>query len=246
MADHIADHMADYNVLPAGDTALVVDFGNRVDLKLSARVLALGRRLDELHLDGIIETVPTSRSLSVYYEPLSISAAALQGHIVDILENLPEVAVTGRRWHIPVCYDCEFGLDLREVAERCNLSMGQVVELHSSVTYHVYMLGFLPGLAYLGDVPEQLALPRRVTPRPRIDAGSLGMGGRMTCVFPMETPCGFHVLGRSPVALWDQRLENGAVLKAGDKVTFRPVSLREYESVRAEGISAATLMQLTH
>ena len=242
----MAAHSAEYNVLPAGDTALVVDFGNRVDLKLSAKVLALSRRLDELHLDGIIETVPTSRSLSVYYEPLSISAAALQGHIVDILDNLPEAAVTGRRWHIPVCYDGEFALDLRDVAERCNLTTDQVVELHSSVTYHVYMLGFLPGLAYLGDVPEQLALPRRVTPRPRIDAGSLGMGGRMTCVFPMETPCGFHVIGRSPVALWDQRLANGAVLTAGDKVTFKPVSLREYDLIRAEDISATTLMQLTH
>ena len=238
--------MADYNVLPAGDTALVVDFGNRVDLKLSAKVLALGRRLDELHLDGIIETVPTARSLSVYYEPLSISAAALQEHIVDILDHLPEAAVTGRRWDIPVCYEGEFALDLREVAERCNVSMGQVIELHSSVTYHVYMLGFLPGLAYLGDVPERLALPRRITPRPHIPAGSLGMGGRMTCVFPMDTPCGWHVIGRSPVALWDQRLANGAVLTAGDKVTFKPVSLREYERVRAEGTTAATLMQLTH
>src|SRR5882757_3459879 len=138
--------MADYNVLPAGDTALVVDFGNRVDLKLSAKVLALGRRLDELHLDGIIETVPTARSLSVYYEPLSISAAALQEHIVDILEHLPEAAVTGRRWQIPVCYDSELAPDLGDVAQRCNVSTSQVIELHSSVAYHVYMLGFLPGL----------------------------------------------------------------------------------------------------
>ncbi len=209
-------------------------------------MLALGQGLGALHLDGIIETVPTTRSLSVYYEPMSISTAALQGHIVDILDNLRGTTVTGRSWDIPICYDSDFAPDLGEVAERCNLSPNQVIELHSSVTYHVYMLGFLPGLAYLGDLPEALALSRRTAPRPRIPAGSLGIGGRMTCIYPMDTPCGWHLIGRSPVALWDQRLENGAILTAGDKVTFKPVSLREYERARAESTVAAPHMQSTH
>jgi len=226
--------MADYSVLPAGDTALVVDFGNRVDLKLSAKVLALARRLDTLKLAGVIETVPTIRSLSVYYEPLSISTNALQDAIVEILGDLQDTEVSGRTCQIPVCYSPELAPDLNDVAERCNLSPAQVIEMHSSQTYHVYMLGFLPGLAYLGDLPAELALPRRNTPRPRVPAGSLGIGGTMTCIYPLATPCGWHVIGRSPVALWDRRREKGALLTAGDKVKFNPVSMPEYERLSSD------------
>lgn len=237
--------MADYSVLPAGDAALVVDFGNRVDLKLSAKVLALGERLAKLKLAGVIETVPTTRSLSIYYEPLHISADALHRQVTEIMDNLEEASVDGRRWQIPVCYDADVAPDLHDVAERCRLTPAEVIELHSSVTYHVYMLGFLPGLAYLGDLPAQLELPRRTSPRPKISAGSLGIGGRMTCIYPMDTPCGWHLIGHSPVPLWDPRLEQGAVLKAGDKVRFKPVSLREYEHLKASG-ATASLMPMTH
>jgi inhibitor of KinA len=235
--------MHDYRVRPAGDTALVIDFGNRIEIDLSNKVLALAQRLDALHLDGVLETVPTIRSLSVYYEPLTIPAAALEGHIIEILEDLRDVAVEGRHWQIPVCYDPQVAPDLAEVVERCKLTVDQVIELHSSATYHVYMLGFLPGLAYLGDLPERLMLPRRTTPRPRIPAGSLGMAAKMTCIFPMATPCGLHLIGRSPAALWDPNLENGALLAAGDKVRFIPVTLRDFERMQADGaplLSAAT------
>jgi inhibitor of KinA len=228
--------MYDYRVRPAGDTALVVDFGNRIDIDLSKKVLALAQRLDALHLDGVLETVPTIRSLSVYYEPLTLPAAALEGHIIEILDDLRDISVEGRHWLIPVCYDPDVAPDLRDVAERCKLTVDQVIELHSSATYHVYMLGFLPGLAYLGDLPEKLMLPRRTTPRPRIPAGSLGMAAKMTCIFPMATPCGLHLIGRSPAALWDPNVENGAVLTAGDKVRFTPVTLRDYERMQAEGV----------
>lgn len=229
--------MYDYRVRPAGDTALVIDFGNRIEIDLSKKVLALAQRLDALHLEGVLETVPTIRSLSVYYEPLTIPAAALEGHITEILDDLRDVAVEGRHWSIPACYDPEVAPDLHEVAERCKLTTEQVIAIHSSATYHVYMLGFLPGLAYLGDLPEKLMLPRRTTPRPRIPAGSLGMAAKMTCIFPMATPCGLHLIGRSPAALWDPALENGAVLSAGDKVRFVPVSLRDFERMQADGVS---------
>jgi KipI family sensor histidine kinase inhibitor len=232
--------MYDYRIRPAGDTALVVDFGNRIDINLSNKVLALAHRIDALHLDGVLETVPTIRSLSVYYEPLTIPAATLEGQIVKILGDLRDVAVGGQRWQIPVCYDPEVAPDLPEVAERCKMTIDQVVELHSSVTYHVYMLGFLPGLAYLGDLPDKLMLSRRTTPRPRIAAGSLGMAAKMTCIFPMATPCGLHLIGRSPASLWDQKLENGAVLSAGDKVCFTPVSLPDFERLQRDGALAPT------
>ncbi len=238
--------MTDYNLLAAGDTALVVDFGNRVDLTISAKVLALADRLKALKIGGVIETVPTIRSLSVYYEPLSISASQLESRITDIIENLNEAGVVGRTYNIPVCYDPELAPDLEDVAARCSLSPSQVIEMHSSQTYHVYMLGFLPGLAYLGDLPQDLALPRRTTPRPRIPEGSLGIGGKLTCIYPMATPCGWHLIGRSPMSLWDPSPTKGALLRAGDKVNFEPVSLREYQSMGPSGTIAMPQTYSSH
>ena len=230
--------MTDYNVLAAGDTALVVDFGNQVDLNVSAKVLALAGRLNALKIDGVIETVPTIRSLSIYYEPLTVSAVRLERQVADILEHLEEAPATGRTCDIPVCYDPELAPDLEHVAAQCNLDPDRVIEIHCGRTYHVYMLGFLPGLAYLGDLPPELALPRRTTPRPKIPAGSLGIGGKLTCIYPMATPCGWHLIGRSPISLWDPALTRGALLRAGDKVRFKPISLRQYRRICADGIVA--------
>jgi KipI family sensor histidine kinase inhibitor len=236
--------MTEYNVLAAGDTALVVDFGNTVDLNVSAKVLALAERLNNLKIDGVIETVPTIRSLSIYYEPLTVSATRLERQVADILEHLDEAPETGRTCDIPVCYDPELAPDLGYVASRCNIDPARVIEIHSSRTYHVYMLGFLPGLAYLGDLPPELSLPRRAAPRPRIPAGSLGIGGKLTCIYPMATPCGWHIIGRSPIPLWDPTLTRGALLRAGDKVKFQPVSLGEYR--RTRGIAATARPDTSH
>jgi KipI family sensor histidine kinase inhibitor len=238
--------MADYNVLAAGDTALVVDFGNQVDLNVSAKVLALAGRLNDLKIDGVIETVPTIRSLSIYYEPLAVSPGELERRVADILDHLDEVPVTGRTCEIPICYDAELAPDLEWVAAQCKLDPAEVIEIHSSRIYHVYMLGFLPGLAYLGDLPPELALPRRTTPRPRIPAGSLGIGGKLTCIYPMATPCGWHLIGRSPIALWDPAATGGALLRAGDKVKFSPVSLHAYRRICADGSLAAPQADTTH
>jgi inhibitor of KinA len=238
--------MTDYNVRAAGDTALVVDFGNQVDLNVSAKVLALAGRLNDLKIDGVIETVPTIRSLSIYYEPLTVSAIRLKRQVADILEDLEEAPATGRTCDIPVCYDPELAPDLEHVASQCNLRPAQVIEIHSSCTYHVYMLGFLPGLAYLGDLPAELALPRRTTPRPTVPAGSLGIGVKLTCIYPMATPCGWHVIGRSSVSLWDPTLARGALLQAGDKVRFKPVSLREYQRACSDGIIAVPQTDTSH
>jgi inhibitor of KinA len=238
--------MTDYNVLAAGDTALVVDFGNKVDLNVSAKVLALAGRLNALKIDGVIETVPTIRSLSIYYEPLAVSAIELERQVADILEHLDEAPATGRTSEIPVCYDPELAPDLEWVASQCNLDPARVIEIHSGRIYHVYMLGFLPGLAYLGDLPVELALPRRTAPRPKIPAGSLGIGGKLTCIYPMVTPCGWHLIGRSPIALWDPAATGGALLRAGDKVRFKPVSLREYRRTCADGVMAAAQADTAH
>lgn len=230
--------MHEYKILPAGDTALVVEFGEGIDRRLSRLVLALDLSLNEAKiqgkLDGVVETVPTFRSLMVYYDPLVLSAASLISCIDELVKGLRLTEQAGRRWRLPVCYDERLAPDLAEVATRTNLSSAQVIERHSAVTYHVYMLGFLPGQAYMGDVPSELNLPRRETPRLKIPAGSLAIAMTMTCIFPLESPCGWHLIGRSPIPLWDGRPGAGALLAPGDQVNLTPVSLREYESLLAK------------
>jgi inhibitor of KinA len=227
--------MPPYQVLIAGDTALVVEFGDAVDRDLSAWVLALARRLNEARLAGVIETVPTFRSLMVYYDPIELPAARLIGQIEALMEGVAPTSATGRLWRLPVCYDGDFAPDLDDVAARTGLTPAAVIERHAGVTYHVYMLGFLPGLAYLGDVAAELMLPRRHVPRIRIPAGSVGIGMAMTCIFPRESPCGLHLLGHSPVPLW--RPQNGAdaaaLLTPGDQVRFAPIARREHDELAA-------------
>jgi inhibitor of KinA len=228
-----------YRVLPAGDTALVVEFGDAIDRRLNMQVLALAKRLSEVQLDGVIETVPTFRSLMVHYDPLVLPTATLTTRIAELAPALETKEEIGRMWRLPACYDARLAPDLDDVAARTGLTPAQVVERHSAVTYHVYMLGFLPGQAYMGDLPAELALARRPTPRAKIPAGSLAITATMTCIFPLETPCGWHLIGRSPVPLWESGPTAGALLAAGDKVIFTPVSLREYERLAAKAAEGA-------
>lgn len=227
--------MLNYRVLPAGDTALVVEFGDRIDRKLSTAVLALAKALDADDIAGIVETVPTFRSLMIHYEPLVLSSSLLAERIEAHVRKLRALNVIGRVWHLPVCYDQRFAIDLKDVARRTSLSSQQVVECHSGLAYHVYMLGFLPGQAYMGEVAAELALDRLASPRTSIPAGSLAIAGRMSCVFPLDTPCGWHVIGRCPIPLWDPA-HASALLAPADKVIFVPVSAREYDTLKTRAV----------
>jgi inhibitor of KinA len=228
--------MLAYRVLTAGDTAISIEFGDRVDQQLSLWVLALARRLGEARLAGVAETVATFRSLMVYYDPLVVPTAALISQIAELMEAINAQNGPVRLWRIPVCYDPELALDLAEVADSTGLTRASVIERHVAVIYHVYMLGFLPGFAYLGDVPSELALLRRPVPRPRVPAGAVAIAMSMSCIFPRESPSGWHVIGRTPIPLWQQHKggECGPLLAPGDKIEFTPISVREYEDILAE------------
>jgi KipI family sensor histidine kinase inhibitor len=227
--------VTDYRLLPAGDTALTVEFGDRIDRQLSNLVLALARCLTEANITGVVECVPTFRSLTVYYDPLLLPYGVLRARIARLMQGLHATDVAGRHWRLPVCYDESVAPDLGDVAARTDLTPAQVIERHSALTYHVYMLGFLPGQPYMGDVPNELALPRRQAPRMKIPAGSLAIAMTMTCIFPSETPCGWHLIGRCPVPLWDFRSDGSTpLLQPGDKVGFMPVSLAEFEGLVAK------------
>jgi inhibitor of KinA len=232
--------MSEYRLLPAGDTALVVEFGDSIDRRVSAKVLSLARRLDRARLGGIIETVPTFRSLMVHYDPLVLPTSVLSARIAELMQGVQTMEGPGRLWRLPACYDARIAPDLDDVAAQTGLSPDQLIECHSAATYHVYMLGFLPGMAYLGDVPAELVLPRRPLPRLKVPAGSVAIATTMTCVIPLETPSGWHLIGRSPVPLLERRPHATALLAAGDQVTFMPVSLREYQLLAAQA-AAGTL-----
>lgn len=221
-------------LLAHGDTALAVEFGDGIDRAVSARVLALGERVAQAALPGVVELVPTFRSLMVHYDPLQTSHAELAPRLAALCHRLEDVRAASRHWRIPVCYDPAFGLDLREVAERTGLSTDEVVASHCGTEYHVYMIGFTPGYPYMGDLPAQLALPRRENPRTQLPAGSVAIATTMTAVYTLQSPGGWHILGRTPVPLWSRRRNPPSLLAPGDKVRFAPIAMTDFERLLRE------------
>ena len=218
----------DVRLLHCGDTALVIEFGDRIERALSGRVLGLARQLDSAQLEGVIEVVPTFRSLAVHYDPLRTSAESLGPQITALLESRAVPAAKVRTITLPVCYAGAFGPDIGAVAARTGLSAADVVARHSATIYHAYMLGFLPGYAYLGDLDPALRLPRRETPRLAVPAGSVAIATSLTAIYPYESPGGWHLIGRTPVQLFAPEWPVPALIGPGDQVKFVPVDPDEY------------------
>ncbi len=219
--------------LAAGDTAVVVEFGDRIDRHLSERVLRLSSRMRAANLPGVVETVPTFRSLLVHYDPLATDSASLTAAIEKLLDSSRGEPQPVKLWRIPACYEASHAPDLAEVAQRTGLSEADVVRLHSSARYHVYMIGFVPGYPYMGDLPVQLVLPRRADPRVRVPAGSIAIATTMTAIYPLESPGGWHLIGATPVRLFDVRRPKPALFSPGDAVQFEPVAPAEFDVIRA-------------
>jgi len=222
-----------HRILQAGDQALVVEFGDAIDARLNRLVQALDRRVGKAAIEGVIECVPTYRSLMIVYDPLSIGSAALRRRVEKLVPTSAEAEAPSRRWTIPVAYGGALGLDLEDVARAHGLSGDEVIALHSGAEYRVYMIGFSPGLAYLGGLPEPLHTPRRTSPRLRVPASSVAIGGIQAAVFSVEIPSGWHLLGRTPERLFDLRRTQPFLLGAGDRVLFRPISAAEYDRLAA-------------
>ena len=220
------------SLLPAGDSAIVVEYGDGIDPGLNARVRLLHRALGARPLAGIVETVPTYRSLMVHYDPMVLSREAVEHVIAEAAERLPEESREAvRAVEIPVLYGGGAGPDLAEVAALAGLDEQEVVALHASGDYVVFMLGFMPGFPYLGGLPPRIATPRLATPRTVVPAGSVGIAGGQTGIYPSESPGGWRLIGRTPVALFDPSLSPPALLEAGDRVRFVPVTPAEYDAI---------------
>ncbi|MFO1188182.1 MAG: 5-oxoprolinase subunit PxpB [Alphaproteobacteria bacterium] len=215
-------------VLSCGDTMLVVEFGSSIERALSEHVLALAAGLEKAALAGVVEIVPTFRSLAVHYDPLVTAADILAPQIAAILHSAQSSPRRSRTITLPVCYGGEFGPDLDAVAARTRLSPPEVISRHGASAYHAYMLGFLPGFAYLGDIDPAIRLPRHETPRLAVPGGSVAIAASLTAVYPYESPGGWHVIGRTPVCLFTPLQPMPALITPGDRVRFVPVSPDEY------------------
>lgn len=218
--------------LSAGDRALIVEFGDRVDRTLSERVLRLDAIIHANAPDGLVETVPTFRSLIVYYDPLVTGRAKLEQAIVGILDRKDSRPSSTTLWRVPVCYEGEYAPDLAEVARLTRLTTADVVALHSATRFHVYMLGFLPGFPYMGDLPKELALPRRADPRLRVPAGSISIATSLTAIYPYESPGGWHLIGTTPIRLFDPERVRPALFTPGDAVEFDAIDAAAFASIR--------------
>lgn len=227
----------DVRFLSAGDTAIVVEFGDRIDRTLSDRVLRLSARLNAriqaVDLPGVVETVPTFRSLMVHYDPCVTDNATLREQISALLEDNAVATAGGRLWRVPACYEASHAPDIAEVAESKGLTVDDVIRLHSETQFHIYMIGFVPGYPYMGDLPEQLVLPRRADPRIRVPAGSIAIASTMTAIYPLESPGGWHLIGTTPIRLFDAAQPRPALFSPGDKVRFDPVTVAQFDEIRA-------------
>lgn len=227
-------------IRPAGDGAVVVAFEERIAPEVLARVAALDRAVLAAAIPGVRETVPTYRSLLVLLDPLVTDgdtvAAAIEGLLHAAGTDAPTMP-PGRLWRVPVCYGGAHGVDLDAVGARTGLGADAVRALHAGADYLVYMIGFAPGFAYLGGLPDALHLSRRDDPRPRVPAGSIAIGGRQSAIFSVAMPSGWHLLGRTPERAFAPERPDPFLFAQGDRIRFEPIDAATYEALAARTAS---------
>ena len=212
-----------------GDSAFTIEFGERIDAALNDRVLALDDAVREAALVGIVETVPTYRSLTIHVDPVAVDPAEVATSIMAMAGTTVSDRPAGRLWRFPVVYGGAFGIDLADVADRHGMTPEEVVERHAAGDYRVFMLGFLPGYAYLGGLDPRLALPRRETPRPVTPAGTISIGGAQALVASIAAPSGWHLLGRTPVRTFRPDADPVFLFDPGDRVRFVPIDAARWD-----------------
>jgi inhibitor of KinA len=218
-------------ILLCGDTGITVEFGNEIDLSVNRKVQHLYRTFKVSGPAGIVDVIPAYCSLFIQYDPWVCSLERL---LLIVEQNLsaidtadPDAAEINE---IPVCYENDFGLDIFEVAQFHGMSTEKVIELHTAPVYDVYMIGFVLGFPYLGGLDERLYTPRKKKPRKIVPAGSVGIADRQTGIYPIQSPGGWQILGKTPVRLFDLGRENPFFVEMGDKIRFRSITRAEFES----------------
>ncbi len=231
------------DILPCGDSALAVEFGKDIDPALNARVLALDRAVQGL--PGLVETVPTYRSLLVHYDPVRVGFDELSATLQGLVSTAGAEPATGSTWTIPVAYGGEHGIDLEATAGIHGITADELVRRHAAPTYRVYMIGFLPGFAYLGGLDPTIATPRRTSPRLKTPAGTVSIGGVQALVASIEAPSGWHLLGRTPVRNYMPGRDPVVLLAPGDRVRFQAIDAALFAELDRAAASGAIVAEVS-
>ena len=231
-----------YKIFASGDAALTIDFGNIINTEINDHVISLFKNLLQHPLEGMTEAVPAYSSLTIYYDTIAIREKTSEDKTVfEWMKNEVQQFLqqeTGVYQHenrvikIPVCYEKEFAPDIEAVSSQLNISVNEIINIHLSKTYRVYMLGFLPGFAYMGEVDDRIILPRKPQPVPVV-AGSVGVTGKQTGIYPFISPGGWQIIGRTPEKLFDKEKAEPVLLRAGDTVQFYSISKDEFENIKS-------------
>jgi KipI family sensor histidine kinase inhibitor len=221
--------VTDARIVPAGDSVLVVEFDERIDPAVNARAIAVADAIQAAGLPGVRDVVPSYRSVAVYFDPLRTAYGTLHALVErEAAQAGPDASAPLAPVRVPVCYGGDLGPDLEAVATHAKLTTDEVVRLHAGRTYRVFMLGFVPGFAYMGIVDARIAVPRHSTPRVRVPRGSVGIAGVQTGIYPADTPGGWQLIGRTPVKPFDPSRADPFLFKAGDAVQFYPIDRTLY------------------
>lgn len=230
-------------ITPLGDNALMLELGDVIDESTHSRVQKAWRALAGAPMSAVTELVPAYTTVTLFYDPLlAVRAGApangitgwLKAAVLERLKNPPKMEkFKGRTVEVPVCYDAEFGPDLEVVAKQAKLSVAEVIKRHGKPEYLVYLVGFAPGFPYLGGLPKELETPRRTKPRMVVPPGSVGIGGKQTGIYPLATPGGWNLVGRTPVKLFRPAENPPVLLRAGDRVKFRAITREEFARLEA-------------
>ena len=221
--------MPDIRILTAGDSALLIEFGKEINPETNRKITALVQLMREQHIEGIVDVIPAFCSLLINYDPRVLSYEELKERMEHLLKMETKTEATRKRiFEIPVCYGGEYGPDIENIAEHAGLSVEEVIKIHSSKDYLIYMLGFLPGFTYLGGLDERIHTPRLASPRLKIRAGSVGIGGSQTGIYPLDSPGGWQLMGMTPVRTYDPERQTPILVEAGDYIRFIPIDEEEF------------------
>jgi len=230
--------MPGVNFYPLGDAAIVLEFGDHINRLTHGHIQAFTNYLDQHSFPGLVEYVPAFTTLTVYYDPWVVSRQGLLNPYTTVAALLEEMLLhvkthpdkpTAKVIEIPVCYGGKYGPDLEYVASLHGLKPKEVIKLHTQTTYLVYMIGFAPGFPYLGGMVPEIATPRKEKPRARVPAGSVGIAGKQTGVYPIQSPGGWQLIGRTPLLLFNPHRERPSLLEAGDSIRFVSISEKQFE-----------------
>lgn len=223
-----------HRIAPAGDHALVVEFAAHISRDINQRVRDLEYALAQASGPEIVATVPSYRSLLVYFDPVDVSFEELSQRIRSLSQCVKGESRKPKRWTLPVCYGEEYGPDLNDLAATLSVPSEEVIEEHSAVEYMVYMIGFSPGFAYLGELPTKLEVPRKTVLAPLVPANTIQIGGQQTAVSSMPMPTGWYVVGRTPIRTYDSARHAPFLLEGGDFVKFEAITSREFRDISAK------------